>query len=456
MFNVKDIVVAASGVLHSGVVPKRFGNISMDTRAIAKGAVFLALPGKNFDGHDFIEEAINKGARGIVYANEEKVRAFHRGVAYIKVKDALEAFGAIASFHRRRFDIPVIAITGSSGKTTTKEMVAWVLGAKYNCLKNKGTQNNLVGVPLTLLQIHSKHDLCVVEMGTNRFGEIGRLARIAHPNVGVITNIGPSHLEFLESIQGVYREKISLIKHLTPPGIAILNRSDIILGKLSRIKTKPVFFFGVNRESEFMATEITYKPQSISFVFNKMHTIEIKHCALHNVSNALAAIACGLLFGIDINVIKERIQTFDSPDMRLKEIRLKSWIVFDDSYNSNPQSLKQAIDLLCRHIAPGRKILVMGDMLELGKKTEEFHSYFGRYVSKKSVDVLLTMGAHSRATAEIARKSGMAQDCVHHFDECQKLLEFLHAQLKEGDVLLVKGSRSIRKERVVSVLKERG
>jgi UDP-N-acetylmuramoyl-tripeptide--D-alanyl-D-alanine ligase len=455
MFNIKDLVLATSGVLHSGVTPKRFPGVSIDSRSVKEGEVFIALVGKNFDGHDFVEEAINKGARAVVYAEPRKIHAFHKSVAYIKVEDSTVALGAIARFHRQRFDIPVIAITGSSGKTTTKEMVSWVLSAKYNVLKNKGTQNNLIGVPLTLLQIHSKHDICVVEMGTNRVGEILALSQIARPTVGIITNIGPSHLEHLGDLKGVYKEKVALLRNLTGARIALLNKTDIILSKLSRLRTQPVFFFGINRDCEFAATEITYKPQSISFIVNGMHYMEIKHCALHNVLNAMAAAGCGLLFGMDIGTVKERIGSFDAPDMRLKEIRLKEVIVFDDSYNSNPQSLKQAIDVLCRQVAAGRRILVMGDMLELGEKSDEFHAYFGRYVSKKPVDVLLTFGAYSRQTADHARRCGMNADCVVHFDDCAELLKHLGSLIKQGDILLVKGSRSMQMERVVKFLKER-
>jgi UDP-N-acetylmuramoyl-tripeptide--D-alanyl-D-alanine ligase len=457
MFNVKDLRTATGGVLSSsGVVPKRFKGISTDTRTLEPGAVFVALEGKNFDAHNFIPEALKRGARAVVYSNETKVASFEKGIAYLKVKDTLVALGDIARFHRERFDIPVIAITGSSGKTTTKEMVAWVLSGKYRVLKNTGTQNNLIGVPLTLLKIHDKHDVCVVEMGTNRMGEISRLARIARPNVGVITNIGPAHLEFLENLKGVYREKIALIKHLVPPGIAIVNRSDMILGKLARIKTQPVFCCGINRDAEFMATEITYQPYGISFTYNKTHFFEIKHGALHNVSNALVAIGCGLLFGMEPAVIRERLGIFEALDMRLKEVRCARCVVFDDSYNSNPQSLKHAIDLLCRQTQASRRVLVMGDMMELGAKSEEFHAYFGHYVSKKSVDVLITLGNFSRATAKAACSSGMAETAVHHFDACDTMLEFLGGHLKEGDVLLVKGSRSMRMERVVAYLKERG
>lgn len=455
MFNIKDLVQATSGVLHSGVTSKRFPGVSIDTRSIREGEIFVALVGKNFDGHDFIEEAINKGARAVVYADAAKVRAFHKNIAYVKVPETTVALGAIARFHRQRFDIPVIAITGSSGKTTTKEMVSWVLGAKYNILKNKGTQNNLIGVPLTLLQIHSKHDICVVEMGTNRVGEIHQLAQIACPTMGIITNIGPAHLEHLGDLKGVYKEKIALIRNLVGPRIALLNKSDIILSKLTRLRTQPVFFFGMNRDCEFAATEITYKPQSISFVVNGMHYMEIKHCALHNVLNGMAAVGCGRLFGIDIGTIKERLASFDAPDMRLKEIRLKECVVFDDSYNSNPQSLKQAIDVLCRQAGLGRRILVMGDMMELGKKSDEFHAYFGRYVSKKPVDVLLTLGVYSRQTADHARRGGMRADCVIHFEDCAQLLRHLEGFVKSGDVLLVKGSRSMQMERVVKFLKER-
>ena len=455
MFSTKDLISATGGNLSAGLRRGHFSGISIDTRTLKVGQAFIAIFGKNFDGHDFVIEAIGKGAKAVIFANSEKVTAFQKGITYIKVNDTTHALGDIAGFHRRRFDIPVIAVTGSSGKTTTKEMIAWVLSARYNVLKNVGTQNNLIGVPLTLLNIYSKHDICVVEMGTNRFGEIRALAKISGPNVGVLTNIGPSHLEFLDNLRGVYKEKIELVKHLCHPGIAFLNRADVILGKLSRIRSKSIFFYGINRECDLIATDINYKPSSISFVLNGNHVMELKHSALHNVSNALAAIGCGLLFGLDISEIKEKIESFDSPDMRLKEIKLKKCTVLDDSYNSNPQSLKHAIDVLCRNATIGRRILVMGDMMELGKKSEEFHSYFGRYISKKSVDILVTIGHFSKGTHESAKKSGMSDSAVFHFDDCAAVLEFLLAQVKDGDMLLIKGSRSMQMERIVAFLKER-
>lgn len=456
MFDIKDLLKATRGELTAMGSLKRFTSVSIDTRTMTPGAIFIAIVGKKFDGHDFIGEAISRGAKAVVYADPDKAKSsVGEGVAYVKVGDTTQALGAVARFHRRRFDIPIIAVTGSSGKTTTKEMIAWVLSVKYNVHKNKGTFNNLIGVPLTLLEIHSKHDVCIIEMGTNRVGEIRQLAQIAEPNIGVITNIGPAHLEFLGSLKGVYKEKIELIKQLAAPGIAILNKGDIYLGKLSRIRSKPFFFFGLNQECDFKATEITYKHQSIAFLFNGVHEVEVRHCALHNVANALSAIGCGLLFGLDINAVKEKMRTFDSPDMRLKEIQLKKCIVFDDSYNSNPQSLKQAIDVLCRQMAGGRRILVMGDMLELGKKSDEFHAYFGHYVSKKSVDILITMGHFSKAAAESAKKGGMSATCVFHFEDILSVIEFLHANIKEGDILLIKGSRSMQMEKIVTVLKEK-
>jgi len=453
MFYIKDVVAATSGVLSPGVVPKRFSGVSTDTRSTRKGEIFFPLKGPRFDGHDFIEAALRAGARAVVYDDGEKIRARARGVAYVRVADTLTALGDLASFHRRRFDIPVIAVTGSNGKTTTKEMIAQIFSARYRVLKNTGTQNNLIGVPLTLFKIHSKHDVCVVELGTNKVGEIGRLSRIARPNVGVITNIGPAHLEFLGDLQGVYREKTELIRQLVLPGIAILNRSDILLGKLSRVRRRPVFFFGVNREAEFAASDITYQPQGIAFLYNKTHALTIKHNALHNVSNALAAVGCATVFGIDIRTIRKQLAAFDSPDMRLKEIRLRDWTVFDDSYNSNPQSLKQAIDVLCRQEAGNRRILIMGDMMELGAHTTDFHAYFGRYVARKPIDILVTMGVHARHTSAIARKSGMEAEAVHHCAGCPQVLGLLKRTLRKGDVLLVKGSRSLRMEEIVRYLK---
>ncbi|MGE5280625.1 MAG: UDP-N-acetylmuramoyl-tripeptide--D-alanyl-D-alanine ligase [Deltaproteobacteria bacterium] len=452
MFYIKDVVAATSGVLGPGVVAKHFAGVSTDTRTLQRGDIFVALKGPRFDGHDFIGRAVEAGARAVVYDGEAKAAPRHRGVAYVRVRDTLAALGDLARFHRRRFGIPVIAVTGSNGKTTTKEMIAHLLAAKYRVLKNEGTQNNLIGVPLTLLKTHSKHDVCVVEMGTNRAGEIGRLADIARPNVGVITNIGPAHLEFLGDLQGVYREKIELIRKLAPPGIALLNRGDMLLGKLARIRTRPVFFYGVNREAEFSASEVTFGAKGITFLYNRAKIFEIRHAALHNVSNALAAVGCAVLLGIDSGTIGTRLAGFDSPDMRLKEIRLEGRTVFDDSYNSNPQSLKQAIDVLCRHEGARRRILVMGDMMELGRQTEEFHAYFGRYVAQSCIDVLVTVGAHTRLTAKSAVQSGMKATAVHSFAACAPAVKFFERFLCEGDVLLVKGSRSMRMEEIVRYL----
>lgn len=454
MFSLKELIMATQARTKTRVLSKRFAGISIDTRRIREREVFIAIAGKKFDGHDFVEEALKKGAAAVIYSDPSKIKIFHKGIAYLRVCDTVKALGDIACFHRRKFNIPVIAVTGSSGKTTTKEMVSWVLGAEYNVLKNEGTKNNLIGVPLTLLEVHSKHDLCVIEMGTNRFGEIKRLAEIAEPTCGIITNIGPAHLEFLKDLKGVYKEKIELLRQLKPPGILLLNKTDLILSKLSRIKSAPIFFYGINRESDFKASEISYDGHnSISFLFNN-HPFKINHCALHNVSNALAAIACGLIFGLDIDVIRHRIETFDHPEMRLKEVVLKDYVLYDDSYNSNPQSLKQAIDVLCRRNASGRRILVMGDMLELGKQSEDFHVYFGRYVAKKPIDIFVTLGPFSRLAMEQACKNGMSGDSVYHFDDCSAVAAFLRENVKEGDLVLIKGSRSLQMEKIVSSLRE--
>ncbi len=454
MFSLKELITVTQAQTDLRVSSKRFSGVSIDTRRIREKEVFVAISGKRFDGHDFIEEAVKKGAGAVIYENPSKIKVFHENVIYLKVCDTLKALGDIACFHRRKFNIPVIAITGSSGKTTTKEMVAWVLGAEYSILKNEGTKNNLIGVPLTLLGVHSKHDLCIIEMGTNHFGEIKRLAEIAQPTCGIITNIGPAHLEFLKNLKGVYKEKIELLRQLKPPGIALLNKADIILSKLSRIKGQPIFFYGINRECDFKASEIVYDGHnSISFLFNG-HPFKVNHCALHNVSNALAAIACGLIFGLDTDVIRQRLETFDHPEMRLKEVVLKHCVLYDDSYNSNPQSLKQAIDVLCRRNTSGRRILVMGDMLELGVQSEEFHIYFGRYVAKKPIDIFVTLGPFSRLAMDQACKNGMSGSCVYHFDDCVAVAAFLHENVREGDVVLIKGSRSLQMEKIVSLFRE--
>lgn len=455
MFKVSELIKATSGRESQRGKRLRLGGVCIDSRTIGKNEIFIAIVGKKFDGHDFIDEAVAKGAGCILYCDASKVKSFKKGIYYIKVKDTTRALGDLASFHRLKFDIPVIAVTGSNGKTTTKEMLACVLSAKYNVLKNEGTKNNLIGLPLTLLKLCGKHTVCVVELGTNRKGEISRLADIAKPNIGVITNIGPSHLEFLGDLRGVYKEKTDLIKKLSSPAIAVLNKSDIALKPLSKITSKPLFFYGINCDCDFKASEITIDPQNISFLLNNSSELKLKHCGTGNISNALAAVGCALILGLDIEDIKGKMCEFDSPAMRLKEIVLSNKIVLDDSYNSNPQSLKQAIDVLSSRKASARRILVMADMLELGKKSEEFHAYFGRYVTKKSIDLLVTFGDFSKIAAQTAKEHGMGEDKVFHFSTYEEMESFLAKHVKDGDILLVKGSRSFRMERIVNFLKTR-
>lgn len=455
MFDVEDLVKATGGVLRPGEVPVRFGGVSIDSRTVRRGEIFVAVKGKMLDGHDFISGAVRRGAAAVVYADAGKIRVFKKGVAYLCVSETTRALGDIAHYHRLKLGIPVIAVTGSSGKTTTKEMIAFVLSARYRVLKNIGTQNNLFGVPLTLLQIRPRHEVCVVEMGTNRFGEIRRLTEIATPNIGVLTNIGPSHLEFLKDLKGVYKEKGELLRHLAPPGIALLNRGDAFLGRLSRITQRPYFFYGLNRACDFRATEITHRNGSMEFLFNGRHRMTVMQMGPHSVSNALAAIACGVLFGLQVRIIKERMGVFDPPGMRLKEFRLNQCVLIDDTYNSNPLSLREAIDALCRMPAAGRRILVMGDMLELGKKSEEFHACFGRYISKKPVDLLVTLGRLTRATAASAARAGMRRNRIFHFKERAGVLKFLDEHVRSGDVLLVKGSRSMKMDEIAAALRKK-
>lgn len=456
MFDVEDLIKATGGVLRPGEVPVRFGGVSIDSRTLRRGEIFVAVKGKMLDGHDFISGAVRRGAAAVVYADAGRVKAFKKGVAYLCVSETTRALGDLARYHRLRGGIPVIAVVGSSGKTTTKEMVAFVLSARYRVLKNVGTQNNLFGVPLTLLRIRRRHEICVVELGTNRFGEIGRLAEIASPNIGVLTNIGPSHLEFLKDLKGVYKEKRELLRHLEPPGIALLNRDDVFLGRHRRTAQRPYFFFGLNSQCDFRATEITHRNSSTEFLFNGRHRMTVKQLALHGVANALAAAACGLIFGLDMRVIRERIRDFEPLAMRLKAHYLKRCVVIDDTYNSNPLSLREAIDTLCRMPAAGRRILVMGDMLELGKKSEEFHACFGRTIAKKPVDLLVTLGRLTRETAACAARAGMGPGRVYHFEERAGVLKFLDDHIRCGDVVLIKGSRSMKMDTIASALRKDG
>lgn len=448
MFKIPELLKATGGKLISGSAKSRVREISIDSRSLKRGDAFIAIKGDRFDGHDFIDAAIKKGACCLITQREGK----RSGITFIKVRDTTKALGDIAAFKRKKFkQIPVIAVTGSCGKTTAKEMIAAVLAEKFKVLKNEGTKNNQIGLPLTLLKLDSSYDIAVLEIGTNHFGEVEYLSRIAQANIGVITNIGESHLEYFKNLNGVFREKYTLIKNLSWPAIAVLNADDKFLRKAALKKTEIPFVLGVGikHRSDFYATRISYSLAKPAFRVNNRFKFALKALGYYNIYNALLAIAVARIFGLGYPDIAKGLKSFQLPKSRLSLKKIKGINFIDDTYNANPLSMRQALGVLADFPARRRKITVLGDMLELGAHSGTAHAWAIKEALKFS-DILITVGELTKA---VITKDRLSQNRIF---TCQTSSEargiLLNAvAANAGDIILVKGSRRMKMEEVFKI-----
>lgn len=458
MFKINELLEATGANLISQGKVFIVKGVSIDSRSIKPGDLFLAIKGDNFDGHDFIDQAVKKGATCII---GERIRRgllkkkskLYKNVSFLEVDETIKALGDIARFHRNKFDLPVVAVTGSNGKTTTKEMISWVLSKEFNVLKNEGTKNNQIGVPLTLLNLNHRHQVVVVELGTNQFGEIEYLSGICRPSIGVITNIGPSHLEQLVSLNGVLLEKSALLENLQLPGIAILNNDDEKLrGKISAENNNVfVLGFGIAQRSDFQAADIKVSSDKIGFWINSKQKITLKTPGSCNIYNALAAITVGRVFGIAYKDIALRLSSCSFPKSRLNIKKIKDTTFIDDSYNSNPLSLKNALSTLAELKTKGRKIVVMGDMLELGNAKESYHRDAGENAAGVC-DVLVTVGKLAKLAAQTARSCGFDIKNIFTCSSSSEAKEVLFNKISpdKNDVVLIKGSRLMALEEIIN------
>jgi len=451
MFKVDEIIRATQGLLVQGSKAAKITAISIDSRRLRPQEAFLALRGNNFNGHDFISTAIKSKASCLIVEQDFKAKV-PAALTVIKVKDTTLALGDIARFQRRKINLPVIAVTGSNGKTTTKEMVAWVLSDNARVLKNEGTKNNQIGLPQTLIQLSPRDKFAVVEIGTNHFGEVDYLAKIARPNIGIITNIGPSHLEFLKDLKGVQKEKTSLLDNLAKPAIALVNADDRLLKGL--IKHKPaglaVFSYGICERSDFGASKVKLSRGRVKFKVNSQFDFELDTLGEYNIYNAMAAIAVGRILGISYPKIRARLASFKFPKGRLNLVKSQGLNFIDDTYNSNPLSLKAALAALGAAKCKGRKILIMGDMRELGKQKELLHRQIAWSITN-TCDLLIAVGSLARFTAASVGKQGLAAGRIFCCDNALAARDLLFKQVlpKNDDLILVKGSRSMKMEEIL-------
>jgi UDP-N-acetylmuramoyl-tripeptide--D-alanyl-D-alanine ligase len=454
-FSVKDIIEATGGKLISGEDDIYFSDISIDSRTIKNGELFIALKGKNFDGHDFIDDAFNKGAIGALI-NKGSYRYRIKDKVIITIPDTLKGLGAIGRYIRNGLSIPVIGITGSNGKTTTKEIVAKILESSYKVLKNPGNLNNLIGLPLTLFR-YTDEDIIIVELGINQPDEMRRLIDISLPTIALITNINIAHLENLKNIDNVAYEKGKIFRSLKDNDIAVVNIDDPLISRIAEDIICNKVTYGIESKGDINLIDILkYDLSGMKIkvsILGKEEVIEFSLYGKHNIYNVLASIAISKSLGIETEVIKERVKDLKGYPMRMQILKLsKDIYVINDAYNANPKSMEYALKSLFELKRGGRCIAVLGDMLELGDFSENAHRKIGTMVS--SLDYLFLMGDYSHVIADSACSNGMAKDRIfimdNHRDIAYKLLDILNT----GDFILIKGSRALSMDKVVDILIE--
>lgn len=453
---IEEIITATNGKLLSGHLRTKISNIAIDSRTIQSKDLFVAIKGKNQDGHKFVAEAIGKGAIGAIVTNPPQINNLSKmeNVILIKVKDTTEALGNIARYYRAKFNPLVIAVTGSNGKTTTKEMIASILKRRMKSVKAKESYNNDIGVPLTVLEMNSQTEVLILEMEMNILGGIRNLAQIAKPQIGLVTNIGDTHLEFLGSRENVMKEKAELIESLDYDGIAILNADDELVMAIGNNFPKiKKLTFGLNQSADIYASQIIdLITEGSHFLLQGKYRVGLRLLGRHNIYNALAAIATARACGIDFASIVAGIEEFKPVSMRLEIVRIKDLTIINDAYNANPQSMKTALATLAKIDSDGKKIVVLGDMLELGERSSVFHYELGQEVAKIA-DVILVIGKFSRNVIEGALQTGINPEIAKNFENTQNLLTNLIDIIQPKDTILIKGSRAMRLESLLEEIK---
>ncbi len=450
---VRDIAQITNGrMIHNGadVVVDGF---STDSRTLQAGELFIPLRGENYDGHAFLSQAMQHGAAACL--SEEVVGGLP--IPVVQVKDTLRALGDLAAWVRRQYTGKVVGITGSSGKTTCKEMLASILAQTGPGHKSAGNFNNLIGVPLTLFDLGLEHNWAVIEMGMSSRGEIARLVELAAPQIGIITNVAAAHLETLGGISGVARAKGELFAHLPLEGTAVINADDPEVRQLPVANGVAKIYFGLSPTADVRGEQIEVVNGSVDFtlcIAEQRHVVKLPLPGRHNVSNALAAAAAAYVLDVDIDLIAAGLASFRPCPGRMELIELPDDIVIlEDSYNANPLSVRAALDALHDLGRPGRRIAVLGDMLELGEAADELHQEVGA-VAAERVDWLLTYGPLAKEVVAGAVTAGLDAQKVYSSTSHEELADRLKGILKPGDRVLIKGSRGMRMENVTALLRD--
>ncbi|MCC6967422.1 MAG: UDP-N-acetylmuramoyl-tripeptide--D-alanyl-D-alanine ligase [Nitrospira sp.] len=465
LFTVEEICEVLSAKSPTGLSPQdlkqRIRRVVTDSRLVRKGDVFIALQGDRFDAHTFVPKVFAQGAVCAIVQEDYRLPPMKPRTGtpiVLGVRDTLEAFQRLATHYRNRFAIPIIAITGSNGKTTTKEMVAQVVAQRWKTLKTEGNLNNRIGVPQTLFQLAPRHQAAVIEMGVDQQGQTTRLCEIARPTIGVITNIGPDHLEFFGSMEGSAQAKAELLDHLPQDGAVVLNADDEYFDYLASRAQCRVVAFGASPKAAVRAANIRTDEKG-GTIFglilpgkSRQAEVRIRTQGQHNVSNALAAAAVGHALGLSGAAIAEGLAKFRPAAMRSQISQSHGVQVINDCYNANPASMKAAVQLLAQLGRDKRSIAVLGDMLELGADTKRMHREVGVFLAGQGIGHLLACGVLGQELAAGARQAGMPADRIAELPDAHAAAAAVARMIRQGDVVLVKASRGMRMEQVVDAL----
>lgn len=465
---VGQIAAMCGGMRKGGRAEELVSGIMTDSRISGSGELFVPIVGDRFDGHDFAEQAAASGAKAFLWQKDKEIPASLAELPFLLVDDTLSALQRLASAYRGELMARVVGITGSNGKTTTKDMTAALLSTQYRVLKTEGNLNNHIGLPLTLLKMDEDTEVAVLEMGMSGFGEIELLTKIAQPDVAIITNIGDAHLLQLGSRAGIAKAKLEIALGLGEGGVLLYNGDEPLLEEGLRAMRLPegvqLRTFGLQEQCEWSAADIALAPHESRFTAlfkgapTGLGTVQLPVPGRHNISNALAAIAAARLFGVQPADIAQGFGALKLTGMRIEPSRaFNGAVLLNDAYNANPTAVRAAIDLVAGLEDFGRRWVVLGDMLELGPEEAKLHAEIGEYLTAGKAEGVLTFGPLSVHTSEAASKQmkeAAEQGFVRHFEEKDELAAWLKAQLQPNDLVLVKGSRGMRMEQVVESLEK--
>ena len=450
---ISELLIATQGKLVIKTETENIKDVVIDSRKANKDSVFVAVIGENLDGHQFMQSAYENGCKTFIKNASSSIKLNSSDINLIEVKDTQIALGDIAKYYKEKFDIPYIGVTGSVGKTTTRDMIYAAVSSKFNTLKNEGNLNNHFGVPLTLFNLDDSYECAVIEMGMSNFKEIEYLANIVNPKIGVISNIGLSHIENLGSQEGILQAKMEIANNFNEHNTLVVNGDDKFLKTLKEknlnynLKT-----FGFNKYNDIYCESYIMKENDLTFICyidGKKEEIFIPTVGEHNIYNAMAAILVGKELNISLEDIKSGLRNFKATKMRLDIIKNDKITIVNDAYNASPDSMEAALKILGRY--KNRKVAILGDMFEMGEHTEYGHRLVGKSVINNT-DVLIAIGQHSKFICEEAKALGFDKNNIHHFNTKEEVIEKIDELVKKDDVVLVKASRGMKLEKIVEYL----